>query len=38
MESRKNDTEPICKEGMETETRRTDLWTQGRNERVGRVE
>ena len=29
---------PICREGMETQTYITDLWTQQGKERVGRVE
>ena len=30
--------EPICRAAIETKTYRTDLWTQHRKERVGRIE
>ena len=39
MESRKNDTdEPIFSTGIETQTQRTDLWTQWGKEMVGQIE
>ena len=37
MESRNTD-EPICREGMETQTYRMDLWTEQGKERVSRTE
>ena len=37
MESRKLD-EPTCREGMETQIERMDLWTQWGRERMGKME
>ena len=35
---KKDTDEPICRAGMETQTQRTDLWTQWVKRKVGRIE